>query len=45
MSYEKMVEEGRWPPTKRETILFWMGFLLGGFIGWAMTAVFTGAVK
>lgn len=39
-SYEEMVEAGDWPPTNKQTALFVVGLLIGGFIGWSMTYVY-----
>ncbi|MBL8290790.1 MAG: hypothetical protein JNN08_03080 [Bryobacterales bacterium] len=42
MSYEQLIREGRWPPTNRETILFLIGAVVGGFVAVMMTLVVTG---
>lgn len=39
-SYEQMVEDGDWPPTNKETIMFLIGCFVGGFVYWAFTAAF-----
>lgn len=35
-SYEQMVESGDWPPTNRETILMFVGGVIGFIIGFTV---------
>ncbi len=35
-SYEQMVKDGDWPPTARETVLFWIGLTIGLLAGFLL---------